>query len=72
MKLTVLIGGVRSGKSGKAVALAERLSSEEQPEKVLFVATAQAFDDEMRSRIAAHQLERQPGWSTLEEPQLLA
>lgn len=72
MSLTLLIGGVRSGKSAKAVALAERLSAENSSSGVLFVATAQAFDEEMHRRIAVHQSERQSGWHTLEEPLLLA
>lgn len=35
---------------------------------MLFVATAQAFDDEMRGRIARHQAERSAAWRTLEQP----
>ena len=61
-RLTLLTGGVRSGKSGRALALAG------DSDDVLFVATAQAFDDEMRARIAAHKAERPLTWSTLEEP----
>lgn len=72
MNLSLLIGGVRSGKSAKAVALAECLSVESHSSDVLFCATARAFDDEMRRRIAVHQSERQSGWRTLEEPLLLA
>lgn len=40
-------------------------------EDVLYVATAQALDEEMRVRIAAHQAERPAGWRTLEAPSLL-
>lgn len=61
--LTLVLGGVRSGKS----AYAERWAAERGGD-VLFVATAQAFDDEMRARIAAHQAERPPHWDTLEAP----
>jgi adenosylcobinamide kinase/adenosylcobinamide-phosphate guanylyltransferase len=39
---------------------------------VLFVATAQAYDDEMRRRIATHRAERPPDWVTLESPTDLA
>lgn len=65
--ITLLLGGVRAGKSGNALALANAYSSAHACE-VLFVATAQAFDDEMSQRIAAHKSERPPQWHTLEEP----
>jgi adenosylcobinamide kinase/adenosylcobinamide-phosphate guanylyltransferase len=60
-----LTGGVRSGKSARALALANERSA---GGPVLFVATAQPFDDEMRMRIAVHRGERPPHWLTLEEP----
>jgi len=62
-KLILLLGGARSGKS----TLAERMAAE-LGEDVLYVATAQAFDDEMRERIAAHRQSRPQGWQTLEAP----
>lgn len=62
--LTLVLGGARSGKSTFAQNLAASRS-----ESVLFVATAVAFDEEMRARIAAHQAERPAGWRTLEAPQ---
>lgn len=61
--LTLVLGGARSGKSSYAEAWARA-----QGESVLFVATAQAFDDEMRERIARHRAERPPNWHTLEAP----
>jgi adenosylcobinamide kinase/adenosylcobinamide-phosphate guanylyltransferase len=64
-RLTLLTGGVRSGKSARALSLA---SERAKTKPVLFVATAQAFDDEMRRRIAAHKGERAAHWETLEEP----
>jgi adenosylcobinamide kinase/adenosylcobinamide-phosphate guanylyltransferase len=65
-RLTLLLGGVRSGKSARALALAEpRLTA---GGRALFVATAQAFDDEMARRIAAHRAERSGTWHTLESP----
>lgn len=64
-RLTMLTGGVRSGKSARALALAQDRSG---GRPVLFVATAQAFDDEMRTRIAVHRAERPLHWATLEEP----
>jgi adenosylcobinamide kinase/adenosylcobinamide-phosphate guanylyltransferase len=61
--LTFVLGGARSGKS----SYAERLASESgQP--VLFVATAQAGDEEMAERIARHQADRPETWMTLETP----
>jgi adenosylcobinamide kinase/adenosylcobinamide-phosphate guanylyltransferase len=68
-RLTLLLGGVRSGKSDRAVALAAEAARDG---RVLFVATAQAFDDEMRRRIDAHRRERPSGWDTLESPLDLA
>jgi len=66
--LTLLIGGVRAGKSARALSLA---TARHAHGTMLFVATAQAFDDEMRTRIEAHRRERRersPGWETLESP----
>ncbi len=61
-RLIFVLGGARSGKSSYAEAWAQR------GQAVLFVATAQAFDDEMRERIAAHQQARPAHWHTLEAP----
>lgn len=61
--LTFVLGGARSGKSSYAEAWARA-----QGESVLFVATAQAFDDEMRQRIERHRAERPAEWHTLEAP----
>lgn len=60
-RLTFILGGARSGKS----AYAQKLAAE-RGVRVLYVATAQAGDDEMVSRIAAHRAERPDGWQTLE------
>lgn len=65
--VVVIGGGVRSGKSGFAVQLAQAHG----PDRV-FVATAQAFDDEMRERIALHREERAGTFETLEAPVELA
>lgn len=62
-----VLGGARGGKS----TYAERLAAERGGEDVLFVATAQALDDEMRERIAKHQAARPQGWRTLEAPSLV-
>lgn len=60
--LTFILGGARSGKS----AYAQKLAHERGGQDVLFVATAQALDDEMRSRIEAHRRDRPTAWRTLE------
>ncbi len=62
-ELIFVTGGARSGKSTFAL---EKASA--HGDHVTFIATAQAFDDEMRDRIARHQLERPDAWTTLEEP----
>ena len=61
--LILVTGGSRSGKSSFALELAERFSGPRA-----FLATAQALDDEMEQRIAAHQRSRPPGWRLVEEP----
>jgi adenosylcobinamide kinase/adenosylcobinamide-phosphate guanylyltransferase len=62
MKKTILIiGGARSGKSRFAQGLARKLGGQ-----VLFVATAEAGDEEMSQRIEEHQKERPATWRTLE------
>jgi adenosylcobinamide kinase/adenosylcobinamide-phosphate guanylyltransferase len=61
--LILIGGGARSGKSAFAVRYALALGSERR-----FVATAQAFDDEMRARIARHRDERGQTFVTVEEP----
>jgi adenosylcobinamide kinase/adenosylcobinamide-phosphate guanylyltransferase len=60
---TLIIGGAKSGKSSHALQLAEEMS----PRRV-FIATAEARDQEMTLRIARHQAERGPTWRTVEEP----
>lgn len=68
-RLTFILGGARSGKSRHAQELALR-QADGRP--VLFVATAQAGDDEMRERIARHQGDRPAHWRTVEEPLAVA
>ena len=59
----LILGGARSGKSQFAQELAGGLG-----ERVLFVATAEAGDEEMRARIEAHRRSRPNHWRTLEMP----
>ncbi len=62
--LILILGGARSGKSAEAV----RIAKERAQEQVLFVATAEPGDDEMRLRIEKHRAERPVHWRTLEAP----
>ncbi|GGK47760.1 bifunctional adenosylcobinamide kinase/adenosylcobinamide-phosphate guanylyltransferase [Salinarimonas ramus] len=62
-KLTLVLGGARSGKSRHAEALVEA-----QAAPWVYVATAQAFDTEMEARIAEHRARRPEGWITRDAP----
>lgn len=68
--ITLVIGGGRSGKSTYALNLAQSLGTEAASR--VFLATAQAFDDEMKKRIIAHQCERNNSFVTKEEPIAIA
>ncbi len=61
-RVSFILGGARSGKSTRALTLADN-----HPPKV-FVATAEALDDEMAERIRLHQAERGPDWALIEAP----
>jgi adenosylcobinamide kinase/adenosylcobinamide-phosphate guanylyltransferase len=65
--LVLVLGGARSGKSRHA----ERLISE-YPPPWTYIATAEALDDEMRARIAAHRARRDERWITVNAPHALA
>lgn len=65
--LVLVLGGVRSGKSRFAQDLAQCLGGDD----VLFVATAEAGDDEMARRIEHHRQTRSAEWATLEAPRQL-
>lgn len=67
-KITLLLGGARSGKS----SLGESLAAKTGLEKV-YIATSEARDDEMQARIDRHIKDRAgDGWTTVEEPLALA
>lgn len=63
MDVTLVLGGARSGKSAYAEGL---LASHPAPR--IYVATAEARDEEMRQRIAQHRSRRRSDWVTVEEP----
>ncbi len=65
-KVTLVTGGARSGKSRFVLERAARKSPR------VFIATAEAIDDEMAARIESHQRERGAGYDTIEEPVDLA
>jgi adenosylcobinamide kinase/adenosylcobinamide-phosphate guanylyltransferase len=60
-KITLVLGGARSGKSTYAQQLAAQTGK-----KVLYLATAQIHDEEMSHRVAVHQASRPVEWETLE------
>jgi adenosylcobinamide kinase/adenosylcobinamide-phosphate guanylyltransferase len=66
-----ILGGQKSGKSRRAEALAQNWLASGPPHTAILIATAQAFDDELRARIERHRqdrLLRVPGMVTIEEP----
>jgi adenosylcobinamide kinase / adenosylcobinamide-phosphate guanylyltransferase len=64
--LALVLGGARSGKSAYAEGLIMA-----HPSPWTYIATAEAFDDEMRDRIAKHLARRGGDWRTVEAPQEL-
>jgi adenosylcobinamide kinase / adenosylcobinamide-phosphate guanylyltransferase len=70
-KLTLVLGGARSGKSRYAESLMAALPPPWQPPWA-YVATAEAGDGEMAERIGAHRARRGPQWRTIEAPRDLA
>ena len=59
----LITGGCRSGKSKHALFVARNY-----PGRKIYLATAEALDEEMRARIARHREEREKDWITIEEP----
>lgn len=67
----LILGGQKSGKSRRAELLAGDWLAQSGDHRAVLIATGEAWDDEMRERIARHQhdrAERVPGLQTLEEP----
>ena len=62
--VVLVIGGCRSGKSGFALEVAEKISCSD----CCFIATSLPLDNEMKDRIRKHQEERGPVWTTIESP----
>jgi adenosylcobinamide kinase/adenosylcobinamide-phosphate guanylyltransferase len=69
------LGGQKSGKTARAESLAAAWLAESSANRAVYIATAQAWDEEMRERIMRHQrdrAERVPRMTTVEEPVELA
>lgn len=65
--IELILGGARSGKSAYAEAAAKASGLD-----LYYIATATVLDDEMQARVIHHQVQRSPGWFTIEEPVKLA
>ena len=71
----LILGGQKSGKSRRAELLARDWLARDGAHRALLIATGQPWDEEMRQRIARHQVDRAarvPGMDTVEEPLDLA
>ncbi|MEP3233862.1 MAG: bifunctional adenosylcobinamide kinase/adenosylcobinamide-phosphate guanylyltransferase [Hyphomicrobiales bacterium] len=66
--ITLVLGGARSGKSRYAEQLGHDWLEVNPKGERLYIATCQAFDDEMSNRIDKHKQQRGDNWKTIEEP----
>jgi adenosylcobinamide kinase/adenosylcobinamide-phosphate guanylyltransferase len=67
-KLTLILGGARSGKS----SFAEQRAGELGGDSVLYVATSETKDEEMQQRVEKHRAGRPSAWETVEASQNVA
>lgn len=67
-RITLILGGARSGKSRHAEQMIESALGGELYGSATYLATAEALDDEMKARIAEHRARRGPAWRIVEEP----
>jgi adenosylcobinamide kinase/adenosylcobinamide-phosphate guanylyltransferase len=71
----LILGGQKSGKTRRAENLAAVWLAQDASHRAIYIATAQAWDEEMRERIARHRMDRAqrvPRMETVEEPYELA
>jgi len=66
-RITLVLGGCRSGKSRYALDAANGIAGD----KKIYLATSVPTDNEMEKRVARHQAERGTDWQTIEEPVLI-
>lgn len=66
-KITLILGGARSGKSRLAEELAQKRNG-----RLVYIATAEPWDEEMRTRIAEHKARRGDRWHDIEAPIAIA
>ncbi|MEP1443901.1 MAG: bifunctional adenosylcobinamide kinase/adenosylcobinamide-phosphate guanylyltransferase [Hyphomicrobiales bacterium] len=66
--ITLVLGGARSGKSRYAEQLGHDWLTATPDGERLYIATCQAFDNEMSTRIDKHKEQRGDNWTTIEEP----
>ncbi|TMN75762.1 bifunctional adenosylcobinamide kinase/adenosylcobinamide-phosphate guanylyltransferase, partial [Pseudoalteromonas sp. S410] len=67
-QVQLILGGARSGKSRLAEQRAILLLEQGAVNELYYIATAKAQDEEMKSRVFAHQMQRDSRWQLVEEP----